>query len=106
MLTCQLLLKACRGEIQPVLHEFQCESCVAFRDEAEAQSRGGGNLHFARAKEKYNNQHERSDQAQLPRNEGNNQEEAGKVNVMAESDNGQRPLAAAWRVCFQSLTLC
>jgi hypothetical protein len=95
MLTCQLLLKACRGKIQPVLHEFQCESCVAFRDEAEAQSRGSGNRHFARAKEKYNNQHERSDQAQLPRNEGNNQrkgtikEEAGKVNVMVESDNGQ-----------------
>jgi len=72
MLTCQVLLKACREKIQPVLHEFQCESCAAFRDEAETQSRGGGNRRFARAKEKKTNQHERSDQTQLPRNEGNN----------------------------------
>src|ERR1035441_8091375 len=50
MLTCQVLLKACREKIQPVLHEFHCESCFAFRNEAEAQSRVGGNRHFARAK--------------------------------------------------------
>ena len=56
MLTCQVLLKACRKNIQTVLHEFQCESCAAFRDEAEAQFRGGGNQRFAEAKEKYKNQ--------------------------------------------------
>src|SRR5271157_151526 len=67
-----------------------------FRDEAEAHSGDGQfcsdlrtprdykvtalkeaqrsrNPRFARAKEKYENQHERQDQGQLPRNEGHHQ---------------------------------
>src|ERR1019366_5344928 len=96
-------------KIQPVLHEFQCESCV--KDQIKRSF------------------HEMK---------GTIKEEAGKVNVMVESDNGQRLLgcglacftpwrcSSGWlerrsfrselvrrvaselvrRVCFQSLTLC
>ena len=92
MLTCQVLLKACREKIQPVLHEFQCESCVAFRDEAEAQSRGGGNRHFARAKKSIKTNPKDQIKRSFPEMNGTIQEEAGKVNVMVESDNGQRLL--------------
>jgi|ERR1039458_2902441 hypothetical protein len=82
-----------------------CHSTAAFRDEAEAHSRSGQfcsdlekprtkkvaalkesqksrNPRFTRAKEEYEIQHERPDQGQLPRSEGNkgkSEKKAGKV---------------------------